>query len=132
MYFLLLEPRVSADNILCPGTLSEMNRPASCLLCLFVLVFLGMGTKLAAADDRPPNIVYIMLDEWGYYEQSDMGHPILQTPNIDRMAKEGMRFTQILAGGNVCAPTRCSLMTGASHGAHFNQGKSRGQRASYR
>jgi len=57
-----------------------------------------------------------MLDEWGYYEWSGMGHPILRTPNIDRMAAEGMRFTQALAGGNVCAPTRSCLLTGRHTG----------------
>lgn len=63
-----------------------------------------------------PNIIYIMLDEWGYFEWSAMEHPILETPNIDKMASEGMRFTQMLAGGNVCAPTRCALMTGQHTG----------------
>ncbi len=67
------------------------------------------------AQDRP-NIVYIMMDEWGYFESSGMGHPILDTPNIDRIASEGMRFTQFLAGGNVCAPTRSTLMTGQHTG----------------
>ena len=60
----------------------------------------------------PPNIIYIMLDEWGYFEWSAMGHPILETPNIDKLAAEGMRFTQFLAGANVCGPTRSTLMTG--------------------
>ncbi len=63
-----------------------------------------------------PNIVYIMLDEWGYYEMSALGHPLLETPNIDRLVNEGMRFTQLLAGGNVCAPTRASLLTGQHTG----------------
>ncbi|MXX12266.1 MAG: arylsulfatase [Gemmatimonadetes bacterium] len=63
-----------------------------------------------------PNIIYIMLDEWGYFEWSAMDHPILQTPNIDKMASEGIQFTQMLAGGNVCAPTRCALMTGQHTG----------------
>ncbi len=65
---------------------------------------------------KRPNIIYLMLDEWGYYEWSGMGHPILQTPHIDRVAREGIRFTQMLAGGNVCAPTRCSLLTGQHTG----------------
>jgi len=64
-----------------------------------------------------PNIIYIMMDEWGYFEWSGMGHPILQTPNIDRMASEGIRFTQMLAGGSVCAPTRNCLLTG-QHSGH--------------
>ncbi|MBL7186235.1 MAG: arylsulfatase [Phycisphaerae bacterium] len=63
-----------------------------------------------------PNVVYIMLDELGYFELSCMGNKYLKTPNIDRMANEGMRFTQALAGGPVCAPTRCTLMTGQHTG----------------
>ena len=66
----------------------------------------------SASKERLPNIVFIVLDELGYYELSCMGHTILETPNIDRIAGEGMRFTQMLAGGPVCAPTRCCLMTG--------------------
>ncbi|WP_442507367.1 arylsulfatase [Novipirellula sp. SH528] len=81
-------------------------------LCPSVLC---LASGLHAADK--PNIVYIMMDEWGYFESSGMGHPILQTPHIDQMAAEGMRFTQFLAGGNVCAPTRSVLMTGL-HGGH--------------
>ena len=67
-------------------------------------------------DKRPPNIVFIMLDEWGYFEISALGNEKLDTPNIDRMLTEGMRFTQMLAGGCVCAPTRSVLMTGKHTG----------------
>ncbi|NQT85723.1 arylsulfatase [bacterium] len=74
---------------------------------------------LALADDtlardqaNKPNIVYMMLDEIGYFELSSMGHKILKTPNVDRLAAQGMRFTQCLAGGPVCGPTRCVLLTG--------------------
>lgn len=79
------------------------------------LICSGTSTQTARAGDQP-NIVYIMMDEWGYFESSGMGHPILETPRIDRMAAEGMRFTQFLAGGNVCAPTRSTLMTGLHTG----------------
>jgi len=70
----------------------------------------------ARAQDSGPNIIYLMLDEWGYYEQSALGHPTLQTPNIDAFAREGMRFTQALAGAPVCGPTRVSLMLGQHTG----------------
>lgn len=70
----------------------------------------------SSATVDKPNIIYIMLDEWGYFEWSGMGHPILQTPHIDKMASDGIRFTQFLAGGNVCAPTRSALMTGQHTG----------------
>ena len=71
-----------------------------------------------------PNIIYIMLDEWGYFEWSAMGHPIIETPHIDRVASEGMRFTQFLAGANVCAPTRSVLMTGQHTGHTTVRGNS--------
>jgi hypothetical protein len=74
------------------------------------------STATAATVAEKPNIIYIMMDEWGYFEWSAMGHPILRTPNIDKMAAEGMRLTQMLAGGNVCAPTRSALMTGQHTG----------------
>lgn len=66
---------------------------------------------------RKPNIVYFMSDELGYYELSCMGHPHFHTPNVDRLAAEGVRFTQGLAGNALCAPTRCCLLTG-KHSGH--------------
>jgi arylsulfatase A-like enzyme len=66
--------------------------------------------------ERQPNIVYIMSDELAYYELSHMGNPRIRTPRIDRMAAEGIRFTQALAGAPVCAPLRCTLMTGKHMG----------------
>jgi arylsulfatase A-like enzyme len=71
----------------------------------------------AQQSDRPPNIVYVMADELGYYELSCLGNPNLRTPNIDAMAAEGMRFTQMLAGSAVCAPTRACFLTG-KHSGH--------------
>lgn len=68
------------------------------------------------APGPPPNIVYIMSDELAYYELSHMGNPRIRTPNIDRMAREGIRFTQALAAAPVCAPLRCALMTGKHMG----------------
>ena len=79
----------------------------------------------AAARERQPNVVYIMSDELGYYELSGMGHAHIRTPNIDRMAAEGVGFTQALAGSSVCAPTRCCLMTG-KHGGHTSVRKNDG------
>ena len=80
--------------------------------------FLG-GAALAAAAAEPvrPNVVCIMADELGYYEIGCNGGTHIQTPNIDRMAAEGVRFTQGLAGSTVCAPTRCCFLTG-KHSGH--------------
>lgn len=87
----------------------------------------GMGSMALACDpilSQPtvpsqksnPNIIFFMADELGYYELSCMGHPEFKTPNIDRFAAEGIRFTQTLAGAPVCAPTRSCLMTGQHMG----------------
>ena len=67
-----------------------------------------------AAEPRP-NIIYIMADELGYYEPAFMGGKTIQTPNLDRMAAEGMKFTNMFGGSSVCAPTRCCFLTG-KHG----------------
>lgn len=74
--------------------------------------FAAIAGLATGAPAPKPNVVHIVIDELGYYELSCMGHPHMRTPNVDRLAAEGTRFTQLLAGGPVCAPTRCALMTG--------------------
>lgn len=61
---------------------------------------------------RKPNIIYIMADDLGYGDLGCYGQEVIQTPNIDQMAADGMRFTQCYSGSTVCAPSRCCLMTG--------------------
>ena len=78
------------------------------------LLLAALALQLPAAEQ--PNIVFIMSDELAYYELSHMGNKYIQTPNIDRMAREGIRFTQALAVAPVCAPLRCGLMTGKHMG----------------
>lgn len=80
-------------------------------------VVAGCGSLPMAGKKRGPNIIYVMLDEWGYFEMSCMGNDKIKTPHIDKIVSEGMRFTQALAGGSVCAPTRSVLMTGL-HAGH--------------
>ena len=70
----------------------------------------------AEARDRKPNIIFIMCDDMGYGDLGCYGQPFIHTPNIDRMASEGMRFTQAYAGSPVSAPSRASLMTGQHTG----------------
>lgn len=66
----------------------------------------------AFAADRPPNLVIIFADDLGYADLGCYGHPTIRTPNLDRMADEGMRFTQFYSAGEVCTPSRAALMTG--------------------
>ncbi len=72
-----------------------------------------------AAETRPPNVVFIIADDLGYSELGCYGQKKIRTPHIDRMAAEGMRFTQHYAGNPVCATSRCVLMTGKHPGHAF-------------
>ena len=86
-------------------------------LQLGALLFIAWVYTGTVRGENPPNIVYIMSDELAYFELGHMGNPYIKTPRIDQMAREGMRFTNALAGSPVCAPLRCNLMTG-KHSGH--------------
>lgn len=66
--------------------------------------------------NQPPNIIFILADDLGYGDLGSFGQEDIHTPNLDRMAHEGMRFTQHYAGSTVCAPSRSVLMTGLHTG----------------
>jgi arylsulfatase A-like enzyme len=74
----------------------------------------------AAAEK--PNIIYVLADDLGYGDLSCYGQEKFETPQIDKMASEGMRFTDHYAGNTVCAPSRCTLMTGYHTGHAFVRG----------
>ena len=75
------------------------------------------GTALNAQSSASnPNIIFIMADDLGYGDLGCYGQKTIQTPNIDRLAADGVRFTQVYAGSTVCAPSRCTLMTGKHQG----------------
>ncbi|NOT63490.1 MAG: arylsulfatase [Acidobacteria bacterium] len=92
--------------------------------CLRILLLLALAlptladrvTTMAMAQ-RPPNIVFILADDLGWGDLGSYGNTKIRTPQLDRMAREGMRFTQFYSGSPVCAPSRCVLMTG-KHGGH--------------
>ena len=69
------------------------------------------------AAPKKPNILFVLLDDLGYGDVGCYGQTQIQTPHIDSLAREGTRFTDAYAGGPVCAPSRCVLMTGL-HGGH--------------
>jgi arylsulfatase A-like enzyme len=75
-----------------------------------------MPLPLTAAEPKKPNIVFILADDLGYRDIGSYGQTKIQTPNLDQLAKDGMRFTQCYAGSTVCAPSRCALMTGLHTG----------------
>ena len=88
------------------------------ILLLFSLFFLTWVTVSA----RKPNFVYIMVDDAGYGDFSCFGQKKFKTPNVDRMAKEGMKWTDFYSSSTVCAPSRSSLMTGHHSGRGFIRG----------
>jgi arylsulfatase A len=83
------------------------------LLMLFAAVFPGnihAGNQMES--NERPNVVLIFADDMGYGDLSSFGHPVIQTPNIDQMADEGMRFTSFYSAASVCTPSRAALLTG--------------------
>ena len=74
------------------------------------------------SETKKPNIVYILADDLGYGDLSCYGQTNFQTPNIDKLAETGMRFTQHYSGSTVCAPSRSALMTGQHTGHTFIRG----------
>ena len=83
--------------------------------CLVALVAFALPATAADAK-RPPNIVFIMADDLGCYELGCYGQTKIKTPNVDQLAANGMKFTHFYAGSPVCAPARCTLMTGKHTG----------------
>ena len=84
------------------------------------LLLFGCGLLASAAvqaqENQKPNIIYIMCDDLGYADVGCYGQQYISTPNLDRMAAEGMRFTQAYAGSPVSAPSRACFMTGQHTG----------------
>lgn len=79
------------------------------------------GAIAAEAADRPPNVVLILTDNQGAWTLGCYGNPDIQTPNIDRLAREGMVFWDCYSSNAVCSPTRATLLTGlipSQHGVH--------------
>ncbi len=84
--------------------------PNSIIAVIFAGIFL---TGCQRSDNtKKPNIIFILTDDQGYGDMSIADHPYMKTPNIDRLAREGTRFTQFYVNATVCAPSRVALMTG--------------------
>jgi arylsulfatase A-like enzyme len=87
-----------------------------------LLVTLAALSLTAPGQERKPNIVFIHADDLGWGDLSCTGQKKFATPNLDRMAAEGARFTQYYSGSTVCAPSRCALMTGFHMGHAWIRG----------
>src|SRR5688572_19988378 len=101
------------------GWLHSGRRQTSCGLAAFALLrmltallfrvplFLALiGASLSSAFSAPPNIVFILADDLGYGDLGCYGHPYARTPNLDRLAADGTRFTQFHVTGVTCCPSR--------------------------
>ncbi len=77
-----------------------------------VPVLLLLGSAAQAASKRPPNVVFIFADDLGYGDLGAYGNRAIKTPNLDRMAREGLKLTSFYVTAPVCTPSRAALMTG--------------------
>jgi arylsulfatase A-like enzyme len=94
--------------------LSPMHRP-SCfipLLAVVVPALLAAAGATPCTAAPPPNVIVVLVDDMGWRDLSCQGSPYFETPNIDRLAASGMRFTHGYSGCTVCSPTRAAMLTG--------------------
>ena len=86
------------------------------ILVSSLFLFAGCSGGKKAKKQEKPNIVFIMADDLGYGELGCYGEEKIETPNIDKLAERGMKFTDFYSGAPVCAPARCMLLTGLHPG----------------
>jgi len=79
------------------------------VLCLLTSLLLPLTS---AAAPPPPNIILILADDLGWTDLSCYGSDLYETPHIDRLARDGMKFTQAYSACTVCSPTRAAILTG--------------------
>ena len=115
-----------------PARKSSNHNLTKCKMTRVLFLFAAWSLCLApfsvstVAETTKPNVIYIMADDLGYGELGCFGQTRIKTPEIDKLAQRGMRFTQHYAGTSVCAPTRCSLMTGLHTGHTYIRANSPG------
>lgn len=99
---------------------AKTSHPSYSIYLLLLIFISTYSCETPPAEDgqreRLPNIIFIMADDLGYGDLGVYGQKVIQTPNLDQMAIEGMRFTQFYAGSPVCAPSRSVLLTGLHTG----------------
>ena len=76
------------------------------------ILLLGISSFPSKADEKIPNIVFVLVDDMGWTDLGCFGSEYFETPNIDGLAQQGMRFTNAYAACAVCSPTRAAVMTG--------------------
>ncbi len=94
------------------GDFARKQESSRAALFFAVLAALFFQLTATAATDKPPNIVFILVDDQGYYDLGCYGATEVKTPRIDAMAREGVRFTDYYAAAPICSPSRAGLLTG--------------------
>src|SRR5688572_32169786 len=94
------------------GNLSPFSMRYSNLLLILLLIVCAPSGLNAQRANRPPNIIIIMADDLGYGDLGCYGHPSIRTPNLDRMAAEGLRFPVFYFSAPVCTPSRTGVLPG--------------------
>jgi arylsulfatase A len=82
------------------------------IACLLLVGLLTPGVAFGQEKEKAPNILIILCDDLGYGDLGCYGHPAIRTPNLDKLASQGMRFTQCYAAAPVCSPSRAGILTG--------------------
>jgi len=112
-----------------------MNTRVYISIVLGALLFLSCSRALQEEGSKP-NIIFILADDLGYGDLGSYGQQLIETPHLDNLAANGMRFTQHYSGSPVCAPSRCVLMTGMHSGHAYIRGndewRARGEVWDYR
>jgi len=91
-----------------------IRRLLFCCLLLSLTTF-SLSSHCLADDGlaaQQPNIIFIFIDDLGWKDIGCYGNDFVETPNIDRLAADGLRFTDFYAAGAVCSPTRCAVQSG--------------------
>ena len=82
---------------------------------LFFVVAALLAFASCAASQSPPNVILVMADDMGWAQTGYYGHPLLKTPNLDAMARNGLRLDRFYAGAPSCTPTRATVLTGRTN-----------------
>ncbi len=93
------------------GSLLPGGLPAALVVPLLTVLLLAAPS----GAEQQPNIIFVMADDMGWGQTGYRGHPVLETPNLDAMAADGLRFERFYAGAPVCSPTRASVLTGRAN-----------------
>ena len=95
-----------------PASMPSHHRLPIMNRILLLLLSLVLLHRSSAAGAEKPNIVFILIDDFGYADSGPYGAKDIRTPNMDRLAREGVKFTDFYANAPVCTPTRCGFITG--------------------